>query len=667
MLLHYVEGIPLNAPVVVRERPVKRAPKKRSMQPSNLTFQSLLHAQIGRVNRGDGPSASSLPNLTSALKAFLHQQKLSMGSPVASTLRASFYKNLHSHVEALKAEGRSNDYISNRKGLLGQWRSCVILFDQACAAELKTATPFQIGIQDVFSKVPSQKGLARDSGVPLATLKRWSVGGLPNGTSIGHVTKLERHLGLVSGALTSLLPEDFQHRRGIRTQETTVPIEYRVRLAQSNKIQYILKDANARLRNEWAEYVRYKVGDVSIVEALTDDDDDEREETGLERQSRSRWSTLKSSHDASREAKWYELHNGQYVPTASLAWQRAAAFIGWLMLRKEQGGMELSPEDAQTLANLHRRSLVRAYVDWQVQRADGIVHEGILTFLVWVKALCNPRTGYLTQRGRHLAGHSDDESESKWRRRCEATYVATRALREEFLKKKSPSRDPMEPIESVLALPNPLEAIADMVLRMGAARPNTNGKREAVWARDILFVKLLASNPLRIKNMRWLTYQTNNKGHLRQDSTGAWSIYVPKNELKNHDGAAKDKDYHMPVRPEVWRDIEQYLKHYRPMLAAQDTDIIFVSEGKQFSRNGLGKRFEMLTRLYLQGCPGVGPHAMRHIVATSILKSNPNDWAGAAMALHDKEETVRSHYAHLAQSDAARWLDKTLAGPFSRM
>jgi len=58
---------------------------------------------------------------------------------------------------------------------------------------------------------------------------------------------------------------------------------------------------------------------------------------------------------------------------------------------------------------------------------------------------------------------------------------------------------------------------------------------------------------------------------------------------------------------------------------------------------------------------------MRHIVATSILKASPNDWASAAWALHDREETVKQHYAHLAQHDAARWLSKAMDGPFSRM
>jgi len=58
---------------------------------------------------------------------------------------------------------------------------------------------------------------------------------------------------------------------------------------------------------------------------------------------------------------------------------------------------------------------------------------------------------------------------------------------------------------------------------------------------------------------------------------------------------------------------------------------------------------------------------MRHIVATSILKQQPNNWAGAAWALHDQEETIRRHYAHLRSDDAHRWFEAAMAGPFGRM
>ena len=40
-------------------------------------------------------------------------------------------------------------------------------------------------------------------------------------------------------------------------------------------------------------------------------------------------------------------------------------------------------------------------------------------------------------------------------------------------------------------------------------------------------------------------------------------------------------------------------------------------------------------------------------MGTSILKASPNDWSTAALVLHDNEETVRKHYAHLRSTDGA--------------
>src|SRR5690606_29694344 len=65
---------------------------------------------------------------------------------------------------------------------------------------------------------------------------------------------------------------------------------------------------------------------------------------------------------------------------------------------------------------------------------------------------------------------------------------------------------------------------------------------------------------------------------------------------------------------------------------------------------GLNRRFETLTRRYLHGCPGVGPHSFRHIVATAVIKRT-GSFTAAALILHDREETVRAHYAHLVGTD----------------
>lgn len=666
MNVHYVEGVPLNVRKVVKERKVKRV-RKQLMEPSKLTYQALEEFQRQRVERGDGPAISSLPNLLSALRAFVQQQNLTAASPVGSALRASFYKVLRQHTDTLECDGRSKEYIANRRILLGQWRSCVIAYDRACSIMYKQPHPFQIALQDIVAKGVTRKGLARSSGVPLATLKRWLEGALPNAASIKYVPRLEGMLGLHAGTLVDLIPGAAPASKKV-APESAPRIPYRERLALASKTPYLVKDPMPRLRQEWKDLLHHKVGGLAAPELLSDDtwDDCAGE---IQRSRSSRWRTRAAVASELRPARWHATHEGRYCPTAAIQWGMVAQFTGWLMLDKAEGGQGMAADKAQTLANLARLTLVDAYVKWRVERAGGHAHTGITVFLKMVGALCNPRTGYLTQSGRLFASETDAGTDEAWRNRCTLAYKAARLSQDKLANRTSQSRNAKEPIQAALDLVNPLDAIADMVTRMTVAKPFTKGSREAIWARDRLFVKLLASNPLRIWNFRLMSYRADNTAHLRQDSHGAWFIYVPKHELKNENGAAKDRDYHMPVRQEVWCDIEEYLKHYRPMLMKSPSERVFIAErtGREFSETGMSRRFAALTKKYLHGCPGVGPQAMRHLVATSILKASPNDWTTAAWALHDREDTVRKNYAHLAVGDAARWLEKSQAGPFSRM
>lgn len=666
MNVHYVEGVPLNVPKVEQERKAKRV-RKKIMEPSKLNYQALEEFQRQRIERGDGPAASSLPNLTSALKAFVQQQNLTATSHVGSALRASFYKILRKHIGALESDGRSKEYIANRKILLGQWRSCVIAYDQQCAAVYKLPHPFQLALQNIIAQGVSRKGLARRSGVPLATLKRWIGGSLPNAASIKYIPRLERMMGLDVGTLADLIPGAMPASKKVTPQQASV-IPYRARLALALKTPYAVKEPTPRLRQEWKDFIQHKVGGLPVTQLLNDDAWDTTV-AELQRGGRGRWRTRPAAESQLRATRWYAVHEGRHCPTAGIQWVMVAQFSGWLMLGKSAGGQGMSAESAQTIANLARLTLVDAYVKWRVERAGGHVHTGIAVFLKMVAAVCNPKTGYLTQSGHLFAAETDAGTDEAWRNRCKLAYTAARHLQDKLANQTSQSRNAREPIQAILDLPNPLDAIADMVTRMTVAKPFTNGSRGAIWARDKLFVKLLTSNPLRVSNFRLMTYRADNTGHLRQDSHGAWSIFVSKHELKNENGAAKDRDYHMPVRREVWGDIEEYLSHYRPMLLKSQSERVFIAErtGCEFSEEAMSRRFFALTKKHLHGCPGVGPHAMRHLVATSILKASPNDWSTAAWALHDHEDTVRKNYAHLAVGDVARWLEKSQAGPFARM
>src|SRR5690606_9829417 len=116
--------------------------------------------------------------------------------------------------------------------------------------------------------------------------------------------------------------------------------------------------------------------------------------------------------------------------------------------------------------------------------------------------------------------------EVAWKERCSQVLQFVKKAEKKVKKLEEPSRDPFEPIEAILGLDNPLQAIADAVRRMDVSRPSTSGTAEAVWARDRLLLALTASNPLRAENLRSLTYREDNTGHLRQDARGCWRIRI---------------------------------------------------------------------------------------------------------------------------------------------
>ena len=67
-------------------------------------------------------------------------------------------------------------------------------------------------------------------------------------------------------------------------------------------------------------------------------------------------------------------------------------------------------------------------------------------------------------------------------------------------------------------------------------------------------------------------------------------------------------------------------------------------------------RIKHLTTTYIDGCPGFGPHAFRHVIATNHLRRNPGDYLTVAVLLHDMLETVLKSYGHLRVSDGLRVL-----------
>lgn len=638
---------------------VSRAGKRKSRMSaiSSMTFLQLIDEMERQVSSGQ-ITAAVFANLKSALRSYLRNLGLSEQTMVGSHLRRSVYRNIRQHIESLKAEGRDAAYIANRKSLMAKWSSLVAQMDRRDAEAHKRKTPLQAALEDVLTKASMRPGtLAREAGIPKASLRRWLQGGSVQQRAMPSLHRLERFFALEPGFLVNLAAVD--KTSGSSGQPEVKPIAYRLRLGLASQDPYLLKEISPALKREWLDFLAHKTDKVPL----------------LERQSRGKWTATKYATRKASDSNWFCTVDGLHVSTASVVWTQVTSYLGWLCRPSSNGGAGYSPEDVQTLAWLADKALIRRYMHWTIRRADGKAHNGVVNIAKLVASLTHPVHGYLKQLPHLSQSLPEEKRPADWLTHCSATFAWARSTHNTFMDEGIEfSREPTEAIEHILALPNPLEAVADMVVRMRSNRPFTGGIEEAIWSRDMVLVKLLSSNPLRAKNLKLLTYRADNTGELYRMSSGGWAIRIPREAFKNAKGAAKNRDYDMPVDANVWGDIEEYLKTYRPMLPdAEKTDLFFLSSNDDEQEHDFGvwhslnRRVFTLTRRYLWNCQGIASHAFRHILATSILKMQPEEWETAAQILHDEVETVKKNYAHLKCSDGAARMSKILGSTFARM
>lgn len=325
----------------------------------------------------------------------------------------------------------------------------------------------------------------------------------------------------------------------------------------------------------------------------------------------------------------------------------------------------------ETLAWLAVPDHIEEFLDWGKERV-GKRNQGTTQFLAFIASLVRPRYGYLWQRPELQATLPAQYQSEDWKSLCESQFSLTEQLVSAFHGEIEPSRDSFEPIRNIIELPQPMEAAIDMVQRMRAARPIGTPKLEAVWARDLALVKLLLSNPLRRSNMSHLTWKSDNTGELYQRTDKSWWIRIPKTKFKNRNGAAGDSIYDVKVQQSAWRDIERYIFDFRPKLLKHPSDLVFLKKILHTTHqhrpiDDISAIIYKLTVKYIPQCGGFRAHAFRHIVATSILKSEGGSHKIAAKVLNDRIATVEKHYDGLNSNDASEEMGRLLGSYFNRM
>ena len=649
---------------------------------SNITYEQLKVAMRERAGVDGFPGQASIPNTLSALNGFLRVLGLTEKALVGDTLGSGFNASVELMVGCMENEQANTEHIKNRRSAMQHWHCLVNLLDHEYAVTSGSVTPFQRRLRELHESIParSRSSFYRRCGVDPNIIYSWMRGTAPRHDSFQIILRIEREGELAQRTLLDLLPYNRLWERQNRPECDTGPvIEYREKMARirrdridnPDRVPVLLAPTEwtSELREEWMGLVVYKTG----IE-LTTTDMPMNTALGALRSAmaaepktvRKQWRLRPKSDYPPMYEAWATEVGAFRVPTAAVTFGNVSGFLGWARLPGKSGGkgMEVSQ---LTLGLVTREDLLREYIEWRTVRA-GATNQGIATFLNQMGMLVHEKTGYLPRHpeiGRRV-GISDP---LMWEKTCSAAKAWIATTNGNIAHLIRPTREPSEPIRFALDGREPLEPFIQGIRRYARHVPAKEVER-STQARDLLLIALTMTNPLRAANLRLLTYRSDNTGSFRKKRDGGWELFVPSEQFKNFRGAANE-DYHQNIDPSVWPFLENYLDHHRKILAPMARGLVFVANtlgrgsrgsGEEELWDAIADRFRWITHSYVPGCPGVGPHAMRYIVGTSIIVRTKGDYVLAAKVLHDLPETVRRHYAKLLEEFANRGRDEVL-GP----
>jgi integrase len=631
--------------------------RKRAIKVQLLTYKDLFEKQAHFVTTKQ-VNTQTAANRATALRNFLRINEVSEDDVVGTEMRSGFSEALEKFVQNLQASSASSRSISNTRAALSPWRHWVMEDDNMRALDAEKPSPFRCQLKLLLAG-HSVKHVSKQSEIPHAMLLGWVKGKVPRQKNTPLICRLESFFGTERGFLTSLAGHTQTPRYRTTTGEAGTN-EYRATLGARTKDEYWFRpEITSPLRAQWENFTRYKTDEVPL----------------LERSPGGAWRISPLPLTPDTPANWYVFIDSQEVASAKAAWAKVGGFLGWLGLSAERGGLDIPAHQLNTMAWFAVPSLFQRYLKWRKLRAGDKYNSSAPESLGWVSSLMRVEVGYFPQNPWLRETLPVEYRVGDWASMCSSQMAFCRRMTLSLRGKIEVSRDPFLAIKHIVDLPEPMEALVDMIHRLRADRPIGNVEREAVWSRDMVTLKLLASNPLRLRQFSHMTWKPDNTGNLYQKVDGSWWILWKMRYFKNALGAAGDADYDCPVQESVWQDIERYLFKHRQVLLRVATDLVFLTKKGGPVREGqahlpwkdLSRRVSELTRRHLWKSDGIGCHSFRHIVGTSIVKAGNGDFATAAAVLNDRAETVRKHYGRFNGKDGSARMNELLGKSFKRM
>lgn len=236
-------------------------------------------------------------------------------------------------------------------------------------------------------------------------------------------------------------------------------------------------------------------------------------------------------------------------------------------------------------------------------------------------------------------------------------------------------RNPFIPIAGYLAEDDPTEVSDPMVKYMIGVREMLGSKPMSMIDRHLhrrngILTLILLQTGLRA-NTLLLTVSGANPTLRREERNGVvkWRIVIPASRFKNWRSPffSGDRPYEFVLDDEdkLYAMLDEYLAKGRPyLLNGRNSDSLFVTrKGKDFDSAQLSTTYRNLTGMFFvrdeeakTGIEGVRPHgvhAVRHIIATSLLRTTGDIYL-AAHAIQDTARTVERHYVDFLPRDKVR-------------
>lgn len=601
------------------------------------SYKDLLKKLKNHFNIADEKSAhpSSLQqyrNHLSALNSYLALSGKTLDANIGVELGSRFDELLKAYLQTIQVSERT------KQDRHGQLRALRRMYQELVAngkqPEQKT-TSFTLALRNAVANTGiAPKTLAKQVGINPTTLSRWLSGAELNQRGYASLHRLELGLSMERGALTTLLHSSEKEEPPLKTPS------FRQRLATLIESSMAVPEAelSQTFVEEWHQLFAYKVGGYSQ----------------LRRTPKGAWRLIPT--DTCMELSPLVTRRNMASPTGYMTLSKLRSFLGVLQgLPVCEGGLSSQHNFIQTLAWLALPEALSIYLEWLTDRSDGIRHGGQRVFAQTIASLVRPNTGYLWQQPQVFRCKLPDEfrppTDEAWQDMCDRSHDYLR----DFIRTcQGVSRSPQEPIAALLDSGEPLKPLLEAINRidMAAAKCRPGSKAEALHKRNALLLAFLVSNPLRQRTIASLTWFPFGGGSLRGSSETGWRIALGGLQQKN--GSSKrGRNYDVKVADWVKPRLEAYLEEYREtLLEGKQSNYLFVSSRKEGIWRDITKTVIKLTRKYIPGCPGFGPHAVRHLVATDWLRRYPGEFLTVAELLNDRLETVLAEYAHLKRDDS---------------